>query len=58
MAKLEALRRKRVEVDNAKPKIIPAKEIVFLIMGAENIRDNTVFETENYAVGVPSTGQV
>ena len=57
VAKLEALRRKRVEVDNAKPKIIAAKGNRLSYYGSGKYKGyNTVFETENYAVGVPSTG--
>ena len=57
LAKLEALRRKRVEVDNAKPKIIAAKGNRLSYYGSGKYKGyHTVFETENYAVGVPSTG--
>jgi hypothetical protein len=57
VAKLEALRRKRVVVDNAKPKIIAAKGNRLSYYGSGKYKGyNTVFETENYAVGVPSTG--
>ena len=57
VAKLEALRRKRVEVDNAKPKIIAAKGNRLSYYGSGKYKGyNTVFDTENYAVGVPSTG--
>ena len=57
VAKLEALRRKRVEVDNAKPKIIAAKGNRLSYYGSGKYKGyNTVFETENFAVGVPSTG--
>ena len=57
VAKLEALRRKRVEVDNAKPKIIAAKGNRLSYYGSGKYKGyNTVFETENYAVAVPFTG--
>ena len=57
VAKLEALRRKRVEVDNSKPKIIAAKGNRLSYYGSGKYKGyNTVFDTENYAVGVPSTG--
>ncbi|HAD21779.1 MAG TPA: hypothetical protein DCF87_06660 [Opitutae bacterium] len=57
VAKLEALRRKRVEVDNAKPRIIAAKGNRLSYYGSGKYKGyNTVFETETYAVGVPSTG--
>ena len=57
VAKLEALRRKRVEMDNAKPRIIPAKGNRLSYYGSGKYKGyNTVFEDEAYAVGVPSTG--
>ena len=57
LAKLEALRRKRVEVDNLKPKIIPAKGNRLSYYGSGKYKGyNTVFEEDTYAVGVPSTG--
>ena len=57
LAKLEALRRKRVEVDNLKPKIIPAKGNRLSYYGSGKYKGyNTVFEDDGYAVGVPSTG--
>ncbi len=57
VVKLEALRRKRVEVDNAKPKIIPAKGNRLSYYGSGKYKGyNTVFEEDGYAVGVPSTG--
>ena len=57
VAKLEALRRKRVEVDNAKPRIIPAKGNRLSYYGSGKYKGyNTVFEDDGYAVGVPSTG--
>ena len=57
VGKLEALRRKRVEVDNLKPRIIPAKGNRLSYYGSGKYKGyNTVFETENYAVGVPATG--
>ena len=57
LAKLEALRRKRVEVDNLKPKIIQAKGNRLSYYGSGKYKGyNTVFEDDGYAVGVPSTG--
>ena len=57
LAKLEALRRKRVEADNLKPKIIPAKGNRLSYYGSGKYKGyNTVFEDDGYAVGVPSTG--
>ena len=57
MAKLEALRRKREEMDNKKPRIIPAKGNRLSYYGGGKYKGyNTVFEEENYAVGVPATG--
>ena len=57
VAKLEALRRKRVEVDNAKPRIIAAKGNRLSYYGSGKYKGyNTVFETETYAVGVPASG--
>ena len=53
VAKLEALRRKRVEVDNAKPKIIAAKGNRLSYYGSGKYKGyNTVFDTENYAVAM------
>ena len=57
LAKLEALRRKRVEADNLKPKIIPAKGNRLSYYGSGKYKGyNTVFEDDGYAVGVPYTG--
>ena len=57
VAKLEALRRKRVEVDNLKPKIIPAKGNRLSYYGSGKYKGyNTVFEENTYAVGVPYSG--
>ena len=57
LAKLEALRRKRVEVDNLKPKIIPAKGNRLSYYGSGKYKGyNTVFEDDGYVVGVPATG--
>lgn len=57
VAKLEALRRKRVEVDNAKPRIIAAKGNRLSYYGSGKYKGyNTVFEAETYAVGVPASG--
>ena len=57
VAKLEALRRKRVEVDNAKPKIIAAKGNRLSHYGSGKYKGyNTVFEAETYSVGIPATG--
>ena len=57
VAKLEALRRKRVEVDNAKPRIIPAKGNRLSYYGSGKYKGyNTVFEAETYSVGIPATG--
>ena len=57
VAKLEALRRKRVEVDNLKPKIIPAKGNRLSYYGSGKYKGyNTVFEEDSYAVGVPYSG--
>jgi hypothetical protein len=57
VAKLEALRRKRVEVDNLKPKIIPAKGNRLSYYGSGKYKGyNTVFEDDGYVVGVPATG--
>ena len=54
LAKLEALRRKRVEVDNLKPKIIPAKGNRLSYYGSGKYKGyNTVFEDDGYVVGVP-----
>ena len=57
VAKLEALRRKRVEVDNLKPKIIPAKGNRLSYFGSGKYKGyNTVFEENTYSVGVPYSG--
>ena len=57
VAKLEALLRKRVEVDNLKPKIIPAKGNRLSYYGSGKYKGyNTVFEEDTYAVGVPYSG--
>ena len=57
VVKLEALRRKRVEVDNLKPKIIPAKGNRLSYYGSGKYKGyNTVFEENTYAVGVPYSG--
>lgn len=57
VAKLEALRRKREEVDSRKPKIVAAKGKRLAYYASGKYKGfNTVFEDEQYAVGVPSTG--
>ncbi|MFL2938020.1 MAG: hypothetical protein ACJZ7A_02855 [Opitutales bacterium] len=57
VAQLEALRRKSEEVDSRKPKIVAAKGKRLAYYASGKYKGfNTVFEDEQYAVGVPSTG--
>ena len=56
VAQLEALRR-REEVDSRKPKIVAAKGKRLAYYASGKYKGfNTVFEDDQYAVGVPSTG--
>ena len=57
IAKLEALRRKKLEVSSRKPKIIPAKGNRLAYYGNGKYKDyNTVFEGDSYTVGLPYSG--
>ena len=57
IAKLEGLRRKKVELDNKKPRIVQAKGNRLSYYGSGKYKGyNTVFEDHKYAVGVPATG--
>ena len=57
VAQLEALRRKKEEVDSRKPKIVAAKGKRLAYYASGKYKGfNTVFEDEQYAVGIPSAG--
>ena len=57
IAKLEALRRKKLEVSSRKPKIIPAKGNRLSYYGNGKYKDyNTVFEGDSYTIGLPYSG--
>jgi len=57
IAKLEALRRKKLEISSRKPKIIPAKGNRLSYYGNGKYKDyNTVFEGDSYTIGLPYSG--
>ena len=57
IAKLEALRRKKLEISSRKPKIIPAKGNRLSYFGNGKYKDyNTVFEGDSYSIGLPYSG--
>ena len=57
IAKLEALRRKKLEISSRKPKIIPAKGSRLSYYGNGKYKDyNTVFEGDSYTIGLPYSG--
>ena len=57
IAKLEALRRKKLEISSRKPKIIPAKGNRLSYFGNGKYKDyNTVYEGDSYTIGLPYSG--
>ena len=57
IAKLEALRRKKLEISSRKPKIIPAKGNRLSYYGNGKYKDyNTVYEGDSYTIGLPYSG--
>ena len=57
IAKLEALRRKKLEISSRKPKIIPAKGNRLSYYGNGKYKGyNTVYEGDSYTVGLPYSG--
>ena len=57
IAKLEALRRKKLEISSRKPKIIPDKGNRLSYFGNGKYKDyNTVFEGNSYTIGLPYSG--
>jgi len=57
ISKLEALRRKKLEISSRKPKIIPAKGNRLSYYGNGKYKDyNTVFEGDSYTIGLPYSG--
>ena len=57
IAKLEALRRKKLEVSSRKPKIISAKGNRLSYYGNGKYKDyNTVYEGDSYTIGLPYSG--
>ena len=57
IAKLEALRRKKLEISSRKPKIITAKGNRLSYFGNGKYKDyNTVYEGDSYTIGLPYSG--
>jgi hypothetical protein len=57
IAKLEALRRKKLEIASRKPRIIPAKGNRLSYYGNGKYKDyNTVYEGDSYTIGLPYSG--
>ena len=57
IAKLEALRRKKLEISSRKPKIIHAKGNRLSYYGNGKYKDyNTVYEGDSYTIGLPYSG--
>ena len=57
IAKLEALRRKKIEIASRTPKIIPAKGNRLSYYGNGKYKDyNTVYEGDSYTIGLPYSG--
>ena len=57
IAKLEALRRKKLEISSSKPKIITAKGNRLSYFGNGKYKDyNTVYEGDSYTIGLPYSG--